>query len=149
MSKGQDKMELQTQAQRFSLEEGLSCLLSALHHLLHEKERVEPGKGTNPNSDTEARMKMAWESAERRHIGVAECFTHKTRIQQDVTAEHKAGGSNGASVSSSASHRYEIGSAEAEGQMLHMRKVHMPMAQALTTRDTGLYECLLLQPHSE
>lgn len=104
MFKGQDKMELQTQAQRSSLEEGLSCLLSALHRLLHEKERLEPGKGTNPKSDTETRMKMTWESAERSHTGIAGCFTHRARIQQDVIAEDKAGGSNGSSMSSSTIH---------------------------------------------
>lgn len=125
MSKGQDETELQTQAEWFSLEEGLSCLLSALYQLLHEKKSVEPSKGTNPNSDTEARMKVAWESAERRHIEIAECFTHRTRIQQGIIREDKAGeGEQWIQYIKLhySHHRYGIGSAEAEGQMLPMRK---------------------------
>lgn len=113
MSKGQDETELQTQAEWFSLEEGLSCLLSALYQLLHEKKSVEPSKGTNPNSDTEARMKVAWESAERRHIEIAECFTHRTRIQQGIIREDKAGGgSNGSSISSSTIHTTDMESGQ-------------------------------------
>lgn len=36
-------------------------------------------------------MKMAWESAEGRHLETAGCFSHRTRIHQGVIIEDKVG----------------------------------------------------------